>query len=405
MPLDKQFLATVFLAGVLAWCSVELGAAEKKPPELGQPAPPLSVEQWLEPKGASVSGWQNLVGQVVVVEFWATWCGPCVVAIPHLNELAEKFESRGVRFISITDEKEETVTKFLKRKPIKGWLALDPDESTFKAYGVRGIPLTAVVGPDGTLIALTSPQDLSDSALEMILAGDVAGARAKLPKPLSFTEIAIDRSEDAPPALFEVLVRPAPPKMMAQMSRNQWVLVGMELKGILASAYSVSHSRMVVPEDLGRTTYDVLVTVPPEKRGSLRQVAQQALETTLDLRVRRETREVDALVLSIPEGGAPPKLRAADEPGGSSWRSDRGEIAGTNMSIGSLADALESQMGQPVVDETGIEGKYDIELKWDGEKRETVFAAIREQLGLELREAKRPIEFTIFEAAAPANKP
>src|SRR4051794_18336148 len=91
------------------------------------PAPPLSVEQLLNaPDGASAE-WSRLKGKIVVVEFWATWCAPCIASIPHLNELAERFKDKEVVFISLTDEPRTTVEPFLKRKPIKGWVALDTD--------------------------------------------------------------------------------------------------------------------------------------------------------------------------------------------------------------------------------------------------------------------------------------
>jgi len=69
-----------------------------------KPAPPLNIKHWIQPREQPPSGWQDLTGKVVVIEFWATWCGPCVAAIPHLNELSRKFQNRGVQIISVSDE-------------------------------------------------------------------------------------------------------------------------------------------------------------------------------------------------------------------------------------------------------------------------------------------------------------
>ncbi len=275
--LSKKLLAGLTVAAWALACASGSWAEQKKTAKRGESAPTLSVEQWLEPKDAKVSGWPDLHGQVVVLEFWATWCAPCVAAIPHLNELAEKFEAHGVRFISVSDEDEATVKKFLAKKPIRGWLALDPDKSVFKDYGVSGIPITAVVGRDGTLIALTSPEDVTETVLEEILAGRLAEAQAKLAEPHALEEITLGRPEASPEALFEVLIRPGEPKGMARISPNHVVYVGMELKGILANSYNVPQNRMVVPEELGNTTYDVQVTVPPQKRDLLWPTLRQAL--------------------------------------------------------------------------------------------------------------------------------
>jgi len=65
-----------------------------------------------------------LAGKAVVLEFWATWCAPCVAAIPHLNELATQFKDRPVVFLSVSDETPSVVEAFLQKHPIDGWSAL-----------------------------------------------------------------------------------------------------------------------------------------------------------------------------------------------------------------------------------------------------------------------------------------
>jgi thiol-disulfide isomerase/thioredoxin len=140
-------------------------------PERGDQAPEIALEQLLQaPDGTKVT-WESLKGKVVVLEFWATWCTPCVASIPHMNELAETFKDKPVQFIAITEEDENQMRKFLAKKPIRAWIGLDTDESVFRAYGVKGIPHTVVVDKSGRIATITYPSALTSQLLNDVLAG------------------------------------------------------------------------------------------------------------------------------------------------------------------------------------------------------------------------------------------
>lgn len=85
MKCAKQVGIVVFITML----SVLIVQAQDKPKQLalGSPAPPLYIQSWL--KGEPVNQLEK--GKVYVVEFWATWCGPCIAGMPHLSEVAEKF--------------------------------------------------------------------------------------------------------------------------------------------------------------------------------------------------------------------------------------------------------------------------------------------------------------------------
>ena len=165
----KQILLSLVVvsSGVLS----VLAQSDKAEPKIGDAPPAFGLEKVLQaPEGKKVE-WAALKGKVVVLEFWATWCGPCVGAIPHLNELADKFKDQPVQFIAVTDEDEKVIAPFLKRKPIHAWIGLDTDKSMFKAYGVSGIPHTVVVNKKGKIVAITHPTSLTENILKEALAG------------------------------------------------------------------------------------------------------------------------------------------------------------------------------------------------------------------------------------------
>jgi thiol-disulfide isomerase/thioredoxin len=143
----KGKLATLVAVALSVTSLLSLTPSRAQVPaiKVGDTAPEIKLEKLLQaPPGAETAA-SGLKGKVVVLEFWATWCLPCVPAIKHMNTVAEKFKDRPVQFIAVTDEGDEPlVTKFLKEQPIRGWVGLDTDGSVFRAYKPSGRPHTVL---------------------------------------------------------------------------------------------------------------------------------------------------------------------------------------------------------------------------------------------------------------------
>ncbi len=165
--------------------------AEPEPLLIGSPAPQLDIEHWIQDGGghfAKVSEFE--AGKVYIVEFWATWCGPCIASMPHIAELQHEYADRGVQVVSITREDPETVEKFLDRE-VRGakegdeaktyrdltsgyCLTSDPDKSSSRDYMTAakqsGIPCAFIVGKDAKIEWIGHPMSI-DEPLEQVVTG------------------------------------------------------------------------------------------------------------------------------------------------------------------------------------------------------------------------------------------
>src|SRR6202023_3997679 len=73
-------------------------------PKIGTPAPPLIFSELLQAPSGARTDWPSLKGKVVVLEFWATWCSPCIASIPHINDLVASLDPARFQLISIDEE-------------------------------------------------------------------------------------------------------------------------------------------------------------------------------------------------------------------------------------------------------------------------------------------------------------
>src|SRR5215213_4308310 len=136
----------------------QVASAQARQPEIkvGAMAPDIKIEQLLQASPGAVADLNSLRGKITVLEFWATWCGPCVKAFKHMNEVAEQVKDKPVQFIAVTDEADASLIKeFLKDQPVSGWVGLDTDGSVFKAYRVGTRPHTVLIDAAGKIAAIT----------------------------------------------------------------------------------------------------------------------------------------------------------------------------------------------------------------------------------------------------------
>jgi thiol-disulfide isomerase/thioredoxin len=131
---------------LLAGCNTRVRYGEDSP-LVGKPAPSIEGKTV---DGTAFSLKEKYADNVVLVDFWATWCGPCVMELPILLKVAEDYKDRGVVLVTVNaGEDAEKIQAFQKELEAKFNVVLDPDGKHASAYQVSGIPQLVVIGRGG----------------------------------------------------------------------------------------------------------------------------------------------------------------------------------------------------------------------------------------------------------------
>ena len=184
---------TLGFGAVLAAGALALSATAQDL-KMGSKAPALSVEEWM--KGGEVKAFQ--AGEIYVVEFWATWCPPCLRSIPHLTEVQKQYKDSKVTVIGVaSSERPKTVeaqrqglVKFIEGKgdTMNYTIGFDSDrsmgESWMRAAGQDGIPTCFIVDKTGTLAWIGSPFVMDEPLAQIVkgtwdLKAEIAKAEAE----------------------------------------------------------------------------------------------------------------------------------------------------------------------------------------------------------------------------------
>jgi Thiol-disulfide isomerase and thioredoxins len=135
----------------------------------GKKAPPLNVQQWLT-KAPSYGD------KVVLVDFWATWCGPCCGLIPELNEWQKKL-GKDLIVIGISNEDAPTIRDFMREEKFAYSVGIDQKARAERSLGVVSIPHCMVYTPDGVVRWQGLPTSRRDPLNEQVLKQIIAAYR------------------------------------------------------------------------------------------------------------------------------------------------------------------------------------------------------------------------------------
>ncbi|MFN4316058.1 MAG: TlpA family protein disulfide reductase [Chitinophagaceae bacterium] len=307
--------------------------------KVNQPAPPITISHWI----ANVPDNKSLEGKFIVLEFWATWCGPCIAAVPHMNELQDRFKRDDLRFISITDESEDKIKTALKRINFKSIVATDLSKKTQIQFGngstgLDVYPLTVLIDNKGTIKWIGEPMALNEAIMEKFLKNEPVESgflnetkASSAKKAKSFNDLLKDRSNSY---YFQLTESTVAERSFNALNKRMYGIGYMTISEIFAEV--LNKVWVEVPMELQQTKFDLLYR-NNQTATSLDKLEQEMLDQ-LKLKKSIAKREVQTYNVEVEKESL---LEPAADKSFSS-KSDAGDkLIFTNTSISDVLKEME----------------------------------------------------------------
>lgn len=337
-------------------------------------------------------------GKVLIVEFWATWCAPCIPALTHLDSLQKHFPTE-LTVVAVSDDSPERLQKFLLKRPTSIPLASDPARKMQALFHYRMVPHTLVVDRNQRIVAITTPDQISSTTIEALWKGQPVSLALK-------QDAEFDPNKDYfaadPSTVSASQIQPYMqgfPSMMKpggdQFKNRRVTFINVLPSMIIQYAYGYSSIRTkselsketiaFVPENL--VCFDIIVS--KDSSSELKKLMRQELakQFSINVQVVKASTQAYALKLTKTSVVLIPSTQANHH------RSSGSGIEAQGEPMEVLRNYLENILRQPVIDETSLSGRYDYKLDIRQEDLKSSLAESLQKVGLTLEETQRDIDF------------
>jgi uncharacterized protein (TIGR03435 family) len=346
----------------------------------------------------------KLKGKVVLFEFWATWCGSCLVAMPHLKALQKQYPTQ-LQVIAINDETVTRTKQYLVAKPSNLWFAVDTGHTIANVFPHQLIPHSVLIASDGTLAAITNPEAITARVIDSLLKGQQLHLPTKQDNLLSYEDLIKQNFFAADTVTNRFMIQgeiKGGPGLSTTYLVNK-VFSGRRLTCInlsLTTLYRLAngdfpYGRVIDQSGESKNSSRYCLDIIVKNKADLLPALQHQLATRFDLQAKIEPIIKDVMVLTIADT-ARFKTIPRNQTGTRTYFSRHGEIDQQDMDMADFAEFLESYgFNKLVVDETGNREKLDIKFSFQPERPQSLLEILT-VMGLKISQQQRKIDLLVL---------